>query len=132
MGRKYGPISPAHSAAISAANARRRGLPRAKASPESRAKRKAAWNGRIINPWSPESRAKASKSHKGKTLTPEHRINIGNAQKGISKPTSIRGGFTIKSRCPHCGLEAHLGNLHRYHLDKCKDYVSSTDIIVKN
>jgi hypothetical protein len=30
-----------------------------------------------------------------------------------------RPAFTIKDRCPHCGLEGQRAILHRYHFDKC-------------
>ena len=52
-------------------------------------------------------------------LTPEQRS--ANARLGgmTTTPETGRKVGTIQAECPHCGLKANLGNLKRWHFDKC-------------
>jgi len=54
---------------------------------------------------------KGNKSHLGRILSDEHRKNLSNANKG-----KVR----VKSKCPHCHKLIDIGNMNRWHGDKCK------------
>ena len=48
--------------------------------------------------------------------TPEERIEFG-------RRLGLKFGYELSQKkkiCPHCGWEGNIGNIHMYHLDKCK------------
>lgn len=97
--RKGRALSPEHRAKISAG---RKGI---KFSAETRAKMSAAAKGREA----PEALIKLNTARKGKNLSLDHRANL-----------SLAAKRQALGQCPHCGLKANLGNLRRWHFDKCR------------
>lgn len=89
---------------------------------------------RRINLLNKETRLKMSKAGKGRPKTEEHKRNIaiantgkkGSAEKSAKlskarkgKPPSNKGVTPPKYECPHCYAKVSMGNLNRWHGDRC-------------
>jgi len=76
-----------------------------------------------------ETRAKKSKAllgntrAKGRVMLPEELALRSDAMKGINKGRKLptKGIPKKKEKCPHCGKEAPMANLKRWHFDHCKE-----------
>ena len=77
-------------------------------SAETRAKLSAVSKARVTTD---ETRAKLSAVSKARPRTPESNEKRSRALKGKQLPTMT---------CPHCGKVGSHGNIHRWHLDNCK------------
>lgn len=86
--------------------------------------------GKLHN-WSKTSKLKLSKSLKKRTNDWGHKVSKTNTGRKLSKETKKKMSETRSNRgetkrlnkyssCPHCKITTNLGNLARYHMDKCK------------
>ena len=86
--------------------------------------------GKVHN-WSEESRQKLSTSLSSRIITWGAKISLANTGNPLTQSTkdkmsqarSNRGETSRLNRyatCPHCNVTTNLGNIARYHNDKCK------------
>ena len=83
-----------------------------------------AWNkGLSVGEMPKENKEKISKALKDKYKTSEHHSKGKDPwNKGLkgSQLAWNKGKKDETKKCPHCGKFANIGNLRRWHLDKCK------------
>lgn len=92
---------------------------------------------------SDETKLKISKKNKGRKLSKETRDKMSAAKKGHAVSIEVRKKMSermknnnpskgkpevakhlniVRKECPHCGIITFIGNLARWHLDKCKEF----------